>query len=302
MEKKLNNKWIELYKKLDNYEIPNNIVKLKKYKYAYYNLFNSSEKDILLLTIYICNKYNNLYLPLINNKNINYQTYLDNFDFFTIPSELYPWIIYYDEISNSVFIHSNLNALINIQKNKNNKRFGFIFLSLLTISGIKHANILIYDFKKLTIERFEPYGYFKNYNLDIILNEELTWNTNFKYYSPKKFMNFNGFQNVSDENNNINIKKGDIGGFCLAWCFWYLESKMLNKNIKSKVLTKLLFKKINNSKYKFSEYIRNYANYLNKQKNKILTSIGVNKTNIYNKVYNNKNVFNYINKFFNNFN
>lgn len=295
------NKWINFYDKLLNYDIPKNMVKLKKYKYAQYNLFDPTEKEILLITIYICNKYNNLYLPTI--KNSNDKIYLNNFYFFTLPtSELYPWIIYYDELLNSAFIHSNLNGLINIQKNKNNKRFGFIFLSIATRSGGKHANILIYDFKKLTIERFEPYGYLQDNNLDNILNEELTWNTGFKYYSPKKFMNVNGFQNVSDETNNINIKKGDVGGFCLSWCYWYLESKILNENIEPKKLVKLLFKKINNSKYKFSEYIRNYANYLNKQKNKILIKSGINKINIYDYIQNNENILNYINNFFNNLN
>jgi len=293
-------KWINLYKSLPNYNIKKNYVITKKYKYARYNLFSNLPIDILLFTICIYNKYNNLYLPMLNNNNINYNLTIDNINFFSIPNQIYPWIIYYDDLSNNFFIHSNLNILINIHKNKYstiNKRFGFLFLSI-NYHGSYHANIIIYDFKNMIIERFEPYGYFKNDNLDKILEEELTWNTNFKYYKPKYFMNSNGFQSVSDETNNSNIKSGDIGGFCLAWCFWYLESKILNENVKSKTLVKLLFNKINNSEYKFSEYIRNYANNLNKQKNKILLNIGINKNHFYNKIYNNNKIYDYINHFF----
>ena len=122
-----------------------------------------------------------------------------------------------------------------------------------------HANILIYDFKKMTIERFEPYG-----NMDVVdkrmnevLEEELTWNTGLRLRQDlQNILSFPGFQAISDENNLHNIKAGDYGGFCLAWCFWYLEIKLKNSNIDPRTLNIKLHNKLNKLNIKYSEYIR----------------------------------------------
>ena len=72
--------------------------------------------------------------------------------------------------------------------------------------------------------------------MDDVLEEELTWNTGFKYYSPSRYFPVAGFQTISDENNILNTKFGDFGGYCLAWCIWYVEHRVINKGIDSKIL------------------------------------------------------------------
>jgi hypothetical protein len=83
------------------------------------------------------------------------------------------------------------------------------------------------------------------------------------------------FQTISDETNPKNVKLGDFGGFCLAWCLWYLEHRILNHNIDPKVLIDKTLKKLFKQKLKFSEFIRNYGNNINKERYKIMKKVGI---------------------------
>ena len=84
---------------------------------------------------------------------------------------------------------------------------------------------------------------------------------NVVYISPKEYMFLIGFQSISEfTENEINV--GDPSGFCLAWCFWYLEMRLKNPNLNTTKLINKSISNIINSKYSFTEYIRNYANTL----------------------------------------
>jgi hypothetical protein len=154
----------------------------------------------------------------------------------------------------------------------------------------------------MIIERFEPYGNStSNYNfhtiMDQILEEELTWNTGFKYITPGEYMPNNAFQNISDENNKLYEKPGDLGGFCLAWCLWYLESKLRNETVDSNNLIVKLIDKINSSGLLFIEYIRNYSNNLYNKIFKYMREAGIEENKITNKNYTNEDydkLMNYI--------
>jgi hypothetical protein len=218
---------------------------------------------------------------------------------------IFPWFISYQN-ENEYWIHYNLNYLINMERRKKTFDFGFCYLSIQN-NDILHANILIYDFNNLTIERFDPYGNTVVFDklLDDVLEEELTWNTGFTYLKPSDYMPVAGFQSISDELNPLNQKSGDFGGYCLAWCTWYLEHKIknhkINKNITSKILVDKLIKKISLSNTTFNEYIRNYANNLNLFRIKYLKDAGVDEnkiSNIYNDIYTDNKLDKYIiNKF-----
>ena len=166
--------------------------------------------------------------------------------------------------------------------------FSVVFLSL-TYDDILHANLLIYDLKKKQIERFEPYGKSNDYFIDDILEEELTWNTGFKYIKTSNYIPYTGFQTLSNENNINNLKTGDIGGFCLAWCLWYIESKLINPTVPSNILINKLIKKLNNIDINFNEYIRIYSNTINKIRIKYLLKIGIDKNDISNIYLSNDN-------------
>ena len=199
---------------------------------------------------------------------------------------IFAWIICYQN-SDEYWIHSELNNLINAQRLFKNYDFAFCYLSLKINDGL-HANIIIYDFNNLTIERFDPYGDTVNFDreLDDILEEELTWNTGFKYLKPSHFLPISGFQVISDELNPYKQKSGDFGGYCLAWCIWYLEHRIKNQTVKPKKLVDKLIKNIILSDNDFMEYIRNYSNNLyNETHLKYLESINISPKIISNTIY-----------------
>ena len=122
-----------------------------------------------------------------------------------------------------------------------------------------HAMILYYDFQNNFIERFDPFGNTNDIDSDIdqILEEELTWNTGFYYLNVKKYLPVAGFQNLSDENNILLQKPGDFGGYCLAWCLWYLEHRMKNYKFTAKKLISKSIDKLLKRENSLIEFIRN---------------------------------------------
>ena len=284
----INQDWIKLFSSFKEYkedENNDNITIINNIKYSHSTLFQSRFTDVGIFCLYLTDKYKNLYLPnmdsyLLNNLAFDEITSFPFADDLIIKEPIFPWIINYNT-EHTYYIHPYLNNLINAQIKNNNKRFACVFVSIITDTYL-HANILIYDFKNKTVERFEPYGNITGTNMliDEVLEEELTWNTGLRYIKPEEYLPFASFQMISDENNTEYQKAGDFGGFCLAWSIWYLENRLMNPDIGQSILVKKLINKINNLDIKFIEYIRNYANKINESRIKYLTNIGIHKNNI----------------------
>jgi hypothetical protein len=155
----------------------------------------------------------------------------------------------------------------------------------------------------MIIERFDPLGNESyKYNIDSILEEELTWNTGLTYKSTKDYLPHISFQTLAHDTNIYNRKNGDPGGFCLAWCFLYLEMKIYYEeqitNQSSEFESMQVIKIINNyiiNKFNkdfpnlkmdeqqnlYLAFIRYYAKGLDKEKNKLIKSYGLNISTIY---------------------
>ncbi len=269
----VNKNWETLLKKLPKYDttckLKINCVEIEEYKYTHGNQFQAKFKDVSMIIIYLKEKYKNLYMPNLDNYSLNNLNYDDNLglmwpDSLIELNPIFPWIICYED-ENNYWYHNNLNNLINAQRREKKYDFSFCYLSIVIKGGGLHANILIWNFNNLTIERFDPYGNVVNFDtkIDNILEEELTWNTGFTYLKPSDFMPIAGFQTIADELNPLYQKSGDYGGYCLAWCTWYLEHRIKNKNVSPKNLVDKLLKKLSYDKDSFMDYIRNYANKLN---------------------------------------
>lgn len=290
------NIWLEFLKtlKIFTYSELDNI-NMSDYKYEHCNLFQSKFKDMSIYTMYLNDKFKNLYIPNYNEYSLENLNYISDMQlqwvdklFETTP--IFSWFISYEN-ENQYWIHHNLNNLINIQRRSKKKDFAFCYLSIKYDNNILHANIIIYDFINLTIERFDPFGDTVIYDkqLDEILEEELTWSTGFKYLKPSDYLPMAGFQVISDELNPYNQKNGDFGGYCLAWSSWYLEHRIKNKHIPPKILVEKLIKKISLTDKTFSEYIRSYATQLSNYRIAYLTKIGIDTKNISNLHDNNIN-------------
>jgi len=249
--------WGNELKKLDNYKVDDKI-DLDIKKYQHHTKFTATITDIKIYFIYLSNKYKNLYIPKINNPN-NIHTN-------------YSWIILYEK--NKIDIHPNLNMNINNIRRENKYDYALLFLSQTLDDDLKHANIILYDLKNLTIERFEPYGDDGiESEIDDILDEELSWNTGMKYLRPNDYLPKPGYQLLSNENNIYNQKVGDFGGFCLGWCIWYVEHRIKNSKIDSITLNKKTLEKLLRLDDSLNEFIRNYSNKLFDEKYKILKNI-----------------------------
>jgi len=285
-----NIKWYNFLKTLPKIKDDNNVI-LNQYEFTDANLFQALFTDMCFYLLYLKNKYTNLYCPFINDIqsnslitgdiNINWSHSL-----FENNNNIFPWFIRYQN-DDEYWIHLQLNNLINSQRRSKKYDFGFCCLSLGGDNSDLHANILIYDFNNFTIERFDPTGDSVNYykKLDDTLEEELTWNTGFTYIKPNDYMQVAGFQTISNETNVFNQKPGDFGGYCLAWCLWYLEHRIINKNIKPKELVNKLLKKLSMNDNMFIVNIRNYANKINNARITLIKDAGVDTNNISNITY-----------------
>jgi len=286
--------WADELTKLDNFEL-DDIVKLDLQKYQHYTIFTAKPIDVIIYFIYLSTKYKNLYIPKLN-KNEKYD--ID-----------YPWMIIYEkEVTfekGKFSIYPNLNLNINNIRREKKYDYAILFLGQLLENNAKHANIILYDFKNLSIERFEPYGDDGIENeIDDFLEETLTYNTGMTYLKPSKYLPKPGYQLLSNEYDIENQKNGDFGGFCLGWCIWYIEHRIKNNNIDPITLNKKTLEKILRLDNSIVEFIRNYSNTLFNKKLQIIKKICPDYTcvkNISNMILPEDikdKIYNYANKFF----
>ena len=143
----------------------------------------------------------------------------------------------------------------------------------------QHANIIIIDTNKKTVERFEPYGasgsidYYYNFEkLDRLLKEY--FNTlQFSYIPPRDFLPNIGFQAIE---NMESSSLYDPCGFCSIWCYWYAELRIRYPNFTAKKLVKKLNQHIVFYNIGYKNVIRSHALVLVEFRDKMLKKIGQN--------------------------
>ncbi len=291
INKNMDKKWYKYIKKLkikDN-DIDVNLIASP---YSHSNMFQARFTDMGIFGMYLSEKYKSLYFPQYSGTDVT----PDWNDDIVLPDELlrtynnFPWIIIWNN-ENNYWIHPHLNKLMN--DNMNKYKIGIVFLSMRLPDGGLHAGLILYDFTKNTIERFDPYGntIALDGKMDELFQEKLTKNTNMTYCSPECYFPVSGFQTLSDENNIMNEKLGDFGGYCLAWSLWYIEHKINNLNVDSKDLVRKTINRFMNLNIRPMEYIRNYANHISIYRLEYLKRIGV----PYNITSNENLPFNYVN-------
>jgi ankyrin repeat protein len=290
----------EIYEIIENNitDSEDSIIELPEYEYANYNLFKNYQFDTYITLLVLLNRNPELTIPIVDRNDLfdidkylykNFDT--DKFKKQTI-NKIYTAILYYiPEILTTDIVWFNKEYYIFTDHHeqsfkealKNKKRFIVCTLGFyLHDNKSGHANILIYDKKFNTLERFDPEGIMLYETLDdmdkfIQSKFKKIINTKFTYICPKNYTIINSFQKMSDEINILKKKTGDVKGFCQAWVFWYLEMRILNKNIHPlKLVPKLLNSLIKlNPEISILEYIRNYANNLRKELSDIMIEFGV---------------------------
>lgn len=185
---------------------------------------------------------------------------------------------------NNYWIDPNL---INFLKQKKNSiNFIYIKLSvyLLDNTNTRHSNCIIIDNTNKTVERFEPYGemvYTNSNDINTMIDIQISKPLGYKFVFVQPYP---GFQSRSDEYAKYNKTYGDPMGFCLGWSFLYIYIKLelfkqkstinpidwINWYIINKFEKDFAIDPEQNKTNKYILFIRYFALYLDKEKNKLI--------------------------------
>jgi hypothetical protein len=271
--------------------------------------FSTNTSSIIIYYYYLVKKLNNLisipfisHLPdIISNNNILF----DNCTFYNTDNG-----ILYRNLFYTTKFASNYGTFSIFWDNKEahyvSKDFKFYLLKamynktkyiavnlLISYKTIGHANILLYNKDTCVLERFDPAGIQADSqtdkDLDIFLkklfkeivaiyNKSNNINKKFTYYSPVNFF----IQGASKDNNYNYLKDGDPVGYCVAWCVWFLENRVIYPDLSYAEFLKVAIDLIIEKKYidksnNLLTFIRNYAHKLSSIKSDIYALAGIDK-------------------------
>lgn len=268
-----------------------------------YCTYTGSTLDILIGLIYILKKHNNACSILSHNYTKNMELckfYKSRGIIINSKCEFLNFEILW--VNYKLYINENFNILLNKCIDNNNKIFIIIPIGIELHNG-GHANYLIYDIRSQEIERFEPHGstfpFGFNYNPDL-LDETLEiqfkkFNKNIKYFRPKDYIPKIGFQ-IMDILEEKNKKIGDPGGFCALWSLWYVDMRLLYRDVNREVLVNELIKTIKYRKISFKNLIRNYSKNIIELRDQILNKADLDINDWLNDVITNTQIDNLINE------
>ncbi len=125
-----------------------------------------------------------------------------------------------------------------------------------------HANMLIYDRKYNTVERFESHGkdgiWYQPELLDRSLSKYFKTEYDMEYSSPLDWCptNIQRAQEAELEKGNV---KGKVDSFCQAWSFWYADLRLSNPGLTRDQVIDLGIKKLREQPGTLTEYIIDYS-------------------------------------------
>lgn len=231
------------------------------------NLFYTGSRiDVLFGLIYLLKTFNTVKTSISDNfyKNDEIKNYYLNIKNIKLNNDFLNFEIIWDGYK--ILFPNNLNEEISKFKLDNDKNFYIIPIGI-ELEDKAHANILIYDKKNNSMERFEPHGntYPRNFNyfpnkLDNLLKTYFS-NIFFKlnYINIKEILPKIGFQTIELLEHSKNKQLGDPGGFCAVWCIWYAFNRIKFSNISNTKLSNKLIQKINLNNLSLKTIIRNFS-------------------------------------------
>lgn len=230
--------------------------------------YTGSTIDILFGLFYLYKQHNNVKLileyPLIHNKEIeNYYIKMGLNYSFKMEFANIEIVWSFMKLIYPMNFDSVLQSKLKTADNHN-----MIVIPLgIEVSMGSHANIIIIDINKNTVERFEPNGkhsprgfYYNSDLLDTLLTNKFNdILPSYKYIAPLDYLPTIGFQLLETIDDSTCKKIGDPNGFCAVWCVWWVEQKILNPAMQSKELAEELIKYIKFSNKSFKKLIRNFS-------------------------------------------
>ena len=164
-----------------------------------------------------------------------------------------------DDIKSIRPVDNNININEFIKKIKScikTHRIIPVNFSLETPEYGKHANMIIFDSEKKTIEHFEPHGYHEDSQWSIS-RAYIKSITGVKKFAKKYFPNYRIISPKDYEpRNGLQSKIDAYSGMCVTWSILYLNYRILNPNIPVKKLVRHINKTITRNKLlRFTRYV-----------------------------------------------
>ena len=264
------------YKYLSNFKIENEIA-LPDYNRNYNNIYSAYIDNLIIYIVYIIKKLQSkIFIPLKANE--------IKFNVSKADSESAKIIKYRLNAKEQLSIR--LNNFIEYHDDntfffpKLPQKFSKISFYILSIIGhnSNHTNIVIIDTYNKIVERFDPEGYFQiDEKMDKLLKRKFLKHIQLRDYEyiPGKdyqqIQNTNLYQLIEVALNDE--RPGDPIGFCSAWCLWYFELRVKNKNVHPNQIYEDSLNKIFELKFSIRDYIRSYSLVLVKYKNTFITNL-----------------------------
>jgi hypothetical protein len=250
-------------------------IKLLNLIHVDYGIYHGDKLSTLCGNYLLLLKYNKLKIPSCKTNYINVNTKDSNYIFFQEPiitNNLlyeYAYTIYYINDTNKIIMANN----IDIDYTKNNY---YIFHITIINNSLFHANCLLIDHLKKIIIRFEPHGALTlDSGLDEHLKSYFVDLKHYTYYSPQDYCPLNGLQTLSNElDNDIKIKNDPLG-YCLSWCFWFIELYFNNLNVNIKNLIYKTINKLIINNIQIISHIRDYSHYINTEIQSVYKSLNI---------------------------
>ena len=149
------------------------------------------------------------------------------------------------------------------------------------VAGSPHANMLIYDKRKRTLERYEPHGpgyrrisrrmsdimdvdivdYFKD--IDLIKGED-------DYYPPIRFCpKWEPWQKGLVGHQMLqNLESKEFSGSCATWSMWYIDQRLQNPDTDPSIILRSSIEEMQKSTKGFTKFIKKYFKIIEEYRNR----------------------------------
>ena len=260
---------IRLFKSFD--EIQENISlknKLENRLLSNYGKIISTKLQGLITLSYLKYKYNNACVISLSPYKYILKNGIENP---YIPVRVTPEstisMTYYEKIK-QIMVPTNFWDTLKKCLDKPGVRFIIFYFSFKCIDT-GHANFMVCDLKFKSLERFEPHGF--TYGDDCIsapvddmildlFNKNMGKEFVKNYYKPLDFCPSFNVQAI--ESSELLDDKGDPGGFCAAWSYFYADLRLANPEIDRKQLVTNLIYQLTYNEKSFRDFIREYSIFL----------------------------------------
>lgn len=235
--------------------------------------FNGSDLDMLFGLLYVFKKHGNGCLPL--------QIKIGRRDalFFSLG-------INWTCRKGARKLYMPKGIIKNFYKCKERPDVQFIFILLTLVHPKKcdkrsygaHANVLIYDKKTNTFERFEPNGCTTNFDIwfevkdfDRHFKQIAKDSFGAKFITPDICCPFVGPQAIQESEKLMKI--ADPEGFCAAWTLWIIELRLRNPDKALKDLQLLAIKRMKKDPKPMTDFIRSFSQFVVKKRRDVLEAL-----------------------------